>query len=209
MRKMRSSKEGRERLEADGRTHTRGCECPRCEAGFTPSEHDREVAGLRAAAERGRRAAARAFERRKERARLAQVDHDLYFRRAQEVADAEVERLRQSRRLAMADRRMADLLRLRREGLSLESAIAEVDRRFRDDGSPAAENDNGWGDDRVEATGPPSPLFPGQAEPATARRAVHVAVALGEQGRLREFGCVGPAGLEPATYGLKVRSSTS
>jgi hypothetical protein len=35
------------RLEADGVTHRRDCECVRCDAGFRPTEHDRTVARQR------------------------------------------------------------------------------------------------------------------------------------------------------------------
>jgi hypothetical protein len=144
MAKTRSLHEKRERLEADGETHRRDCECARCEAGFTPTEHDRAVAALRAAAEQGRRAAVRAAERKRENARLKQLDLETYFRRGNAAADAEVRRLRGLRRRALADRRMDELLRLRRDGWSLEHALAEVDRRFPSDGSAAADNDNAW-----------------------------------------------------------------
>src|SRR5580698_10309591 len=105
---------GMERLEADGQTHRRDCECPRCEAGFTPTDHDRELAARRAAEKQGRAAAARAWERKKERTRLAQLDLQAYFRMGNATADAEVSRLRDMRSKAIADRRLDELLRLRR-----------------------------------------------------------------------------------------------
>jgi hypothetical protein len=133
----------RERLEADGETHRRDCECARCEAGFTPSEHDRELAAKRVAGKQGRHAAARAVERKKELVRLKQRDLDAYFREGNAVADAEVKRLRALREKVVGDRRMDEFLRLRREGMPVDSALAEVDRRFPPGGPSGAENDNG------------------------------------------------------------------
>jgi hypothetical protein len=131
-----------ERLEADGQTHRRDCECPRCEAGFTPTDHDREVAKRRGAEKQGRAAAARAWERKREHARLAQLDLAAYFRAGNAAADAEVRRLHELRAKVIADRRLDELLRLRREGLPLGLALAEIDRRFAPDDTSGAENDN-------------------------------------------------------------------
>jgi hypothetical protein len=132
-----------ERLEADGQTHRRDCECARCEAGFTPTERDREVLIRRVAEKQGRAAAARARERKKERARLAQLDLAAYFRQGNAIANAEVLRLREWRARVLADRRLDELLRLRREGMPLGLALAEIDQRFPPGGPSAAENDNG------------------------------------------------------------------
>lgn len=131
-----------ERLEADGQTHRRDCECPRCDAGFTPTDHDRQVAERRSAGKQGRAAAARAWERKKERARLAQLELAAYFRAGNLTADAEVRRLRELRRKVLADRRLDELLRLRREGWPLGLALAEIDRRFPSEDASGAENDN-------------------------------------------------------------------
>jgi len=143
MKKPRLIHGGRERLEPDGVTHRRDCECARCEAGFTPSEHDREVAQKRAANKQGRLAAARAWQRKKERERLGQLDLAQYFSRANASADAEVQRLRTLRARTLADRRLDALLLLRQSGISLAAALAEVDRRFSPSGVPGVDNDNG------------------------------------------------------------------
>ena len=132
-----------ERLEADGETHRRDCECARCEAGFTPTEGDRVLASKRLAAKQGRRAAVRALERKKELARQRQLDLAVYFRQGNAQVDAEVQRLRGLRNKALGDRRMDEFLRLRRNGLSLEVALAEVDRRFPPGGPSGSDNDNG------------------------------------------------------------------
>ena len=133
---------GSERLEADGQTHRRDCECARCEAGFRPTDHDRELAARRAAEKQGRAAAARAWERKKERTRLAQLDLAAYFRAGNATADSEVRRLRALRAKVLADRRLNELLRLRAEGMSLGTALAEIERRFPSEDASGAENDN-------------------------------------------------------------------
>lgn len=146
--------EKRELLEADGETHRRDCECPRCEAGFTPSERERERAaervGAKRAAKQGQQAAVRAWERKREARRLAQLDLAAYFRKGNAAADAEVQRLRDLRAKVIADRRLDELLRLRREGMSLAAAVTEVDRRFpaSAEGSTGADNDNGHARER-------------------------------------------------------------
>lgn len=132
-----------ERLEADGETHRRDCECARCEAGFTPSEHDREVASRRVAGKQGRRAAERAWARKKEKARLKQLDLAAYFQQTNAAADAEVKRLRELRAKAVGDKRMDEFLALRKAGMPIEKALEEVDRRFPPAGPSGAENDNG------------------------------------------------------------------
>ena len=141
-RRAPKARAGVERLEADGQTHRRDCECARCEAGFTPTERERIVAQRRAAAKQGRLAAVRAAERKKERARLAQVELAAYFRRGNAAADAEVQRLREARAKVLADRRLEELLRLRREGMPLGLALAEIERRLPPDDPSGAENDN-------------------------------------------------------------------
>src|SRR3569832_332128 len=57
------------RLEADGVTHRRDCECVRCDAGFRPTEHDRTVARERWQLAKEQQAAARALDRRREKIR--------------------------------------------------------------------------------------------------------------------------------------------
>jgi len=149
----RKARPGMERLEADGQTHRRDCECPRCEAGFVPTDHDRELAARRVAEKQGRAAAARAAERKKERTRLAQLDLQAYFKAGNAAAEAEVRRLRDMRSKAIADRRLDELLRLRREGFPLGLALDEIDRRFPSEDMSGAENDNG----RPVAETPPRP----------------------------------------------------
>src|SRR5262245_47046926 len=56
-------------FEVDGVTHRRACECPRCEAGYGPSDAERARAALRWDEQRARQAAERMLLRRQERKR--------------------------------------------------------------------------------------------------------------------------------------------
>ena len=148
------------RLEPDGETHRRDCECVRCDAGFRPSEDERRTAHLRWEVRRARAAAERALERRRERARIKQAALSLELAAEARAVDARIRALRAARARTESDDRLERLRRLRTAGMPLAAAIAEVER-----------------DAEVE--------------------------------REAERERVGPAGLEPAAYGLKVRSSTN
>ena len=136
------------RLEPDGITHRRDCECVRCDAGFRPTEHDRSVARDRWQLAKMRQAAAKALDRRREKVRAKRFALVMELDAEAKAADEQIGALREARTRADSDERLEMLQRLRQAGMSLAEALAEVDR-------------------------------------------------------------VGPAGFEPAAYGLKVRSSTS
>src|SRR5262245_41754277 len=89
------------RVEADGVTHRRDCECVRCDAGFRPSEHERVEARRRfehgQARERGRERTARALERSRERALMKQAEREVYVDAQVRMADAQVQALREAR----------------------------------------------------------------------------------------------------------------
>ena len=136
------------RLEADGVTHRRDCECVRCDAGFRPTEHDRTVARERWQLAKSQQAAARALDRRREKVRAKKFALVMELDAASKATDQHITALRAARNRADGDERLALLQRLRESGMSLAEALEKVDR-------------------------------------------------------------VGPAGFEPAAYGLKVRSSTS
>ena len=136
------------RLEADGVTHRRDCECVRCDAGFRPTEHDRTVARERWQLAKTQQAAARALDRRREKVRAKKFALVMELEAESKVTDQRITALRAARTRADGDERLALLQRLRQAGMSLAEALEQVDR-------------------------------------------------------------VGPAGFEPAAYGLKVRSSTS
>ncbi len=117
------------RFEADGVTHRRDCECVRCDAGYRPSEADRTVAGRRWDERRIREAAARALARRQERARVRAVATELALGAEIQAADEKVRALRAAHQRADSDRRLALLQSLRRSGMSLAAALAEVESR--------------------------------------------------------------------------------
>ena len=54
-------------LEPDGQTHRRDCDCPRCDAGFRPSEQERTMAARRWEAQQARQAAEVALEKKRAR----------------------------------------------------------------------------------------------------------------------------------------------
>ena len=139
------------RLETDGVTHRRDCECVRCDAGFRPTEHDRTMARARAQLVKTQQAAAKALDRRREKVRAKKFALVLELEAEARATDERIGALREARTRVDSDERLALLQRLRREGVPLAEALDRVDRVDR----------------------------------------------------------VGPAGFEPAAYGLKVRSSTS
>ena len=117
------------RFEADGVTHRRDCECVRCDAGYRPSETERTVAGQRWEEQRIREAAARALARRKERARVRALATELALGAEIQAANDTVRALRAAHVRADADQRLALLQSLRRTGMPLAAALAEVERR--------------------------------------------------------------------------------
>jgi hypothetical protein len=136
------------RLEADGVTHGRDCECVRCDGGFRPTEHDRAIARQRWQLAKAQLAAAKALDRRQERKRARKFALVVELDAEAKATNDRIGELREARTRTDSDDRLAMLQHLRRSGMPLPQALELVDR-------------------------------------------------------------VGPAGFEPAAYGLKVRSSTS
>ena len=127
------------RLEEDGVTHRRDCECVRCDAGFRPSEQEREEARRRFEARRARERATRAGERAQLQARMRQAmkqaETDDYVDVQVEHADRQVRALREARRRVAGDGQLEELLRLRRAGMPLAQALEEIERRWAQQGS--------------------------------------------------------------------------
>jgi hypothetical protein len=117
------------RFEDDGVTHRRDCECVRCDAGFRPTEQEREAARRRFGAQKAREQAAQSEVRRKERERMKLAVVDVYVDEQVRAADVQVKALREARERAAADERLAQLWELRRAGWSLRDALEEVERR--------------------------------------------------------------------------------
>jgi hypothetical protein len=114
-------------LEADGLTHRRDCECVRCDAGFRPSEQERAEARRRFDARRAHELSARAAARRRERLEAKRAEIDAFVDDQVRAADAQVRALREAGARAREDRRLAELQRLRRAGLSLREALEKIE----------------------------------------------------------------------------------
>jgi hypothetical protein len=125
------------RVEADGITHRRDCECVRCDAGYRPTEQERAAARLRWDQRRVHEAAVRALARRQERARVRAAAVSLAVGADVAVADERVRTLRVAHERADGDGRLALLQSLRRAGMPLAAALVEVERRSRE--SPSAQ----------------------------------------------------------------------
>ena len=117
------------RLEPDGVTHRRDCECVRCDAGYRPTEQERTVARQRFEDRRVREAAARALARRQERARVRAAAVSLAVGAEVAAANERVHALRVAHERVEGDGRLALLQSLRRAGMSLAAALSEVERR--------------------------------------------------------------------------------
>jgi len=115
------------RLEADGVTHRRDCECVRCDAGFRPTEQDRAIARERFHLAKEQQAAARALDRRREKVRAKKFALVLELDAESKATDQHIGALRAARQRADSDERLARLQRLRSEGVPLVEALEIVD----------------------------------------------------------------------------------
>src|SRR5207244_10821910 len=91
------------RLEADGRTHGRDCECVRCDAGFRPTEHDRTVARQRWQLTKAQQAAERALDRRRERVRAKRFAVVQELETERKVTDETIQAVRTAHRRTRGD----------------------------------------------------------------------------------------------------------
>jgi hypothetical protein len=117
-------------LGPDAGTHARGCECPRCEAGFVPTESERAAAAKRAEEERIRRAAEAALRRKRERQQARALALRLELEAEERRTDAYLAKQAEILPRLARDERLDALLRFRRAGKPALHAIAEVERRF-------------------------------------------------------------------------------
>jgi hypothetical protein len=117
-------------FEEDGVTHQRDCACARCDAGFGPTEQDRVEALRRWTEKQAQAAAERAAARKRENDRLKRAEMDLFVSDQVKAADEQLRELRALERRVRSDRRLDELWKLRRRGLSLVESMEEVDRRF-------------------------------------------------------------------------------
>jgi hypothetical protein len=117
-------------FEEDGVTHRRDCACARCDAGFGPSEHERAEARRRWDDRQAMAAAARALARKRESERLRRAETELFIDEQVKAADQRLRDLHDLEGRLRRDRRLEELWRLRRGGLSLRESMDEIDRRF-------------------------------------------------------------------------------
>ena len=104
------------RFEADGVTHARDCECPRCEAGFRPSERQRRDAADVWRRHRERARAHEALERMKAKQRERALKLGLALDEQTRATDALLAEEEKRERSAAGDDRMETFLRLRAQG---------------------------------------------------------------------------------------------
>jgi hypothetical protein len=117
------------RLEEDGVTHRRDCECVRCDAGYRPTERERAEARRRIGEKKAREQAARDVARRRERERMNQAMVTVFVDDQVKAANDQVQAMRDARERVDHDDQLVELWKLRREGWSLRDALEEVDRR--------------------------------------------------------------------------------
>ena len=123
------------RVEADGITHRRDCECVRCDAGYRPTESERTAPSRRWDERRVREAAARALARRQERARVRAAAIGLCSARRLRRRTSGCGRCGRRARARTTIARLALLQSLRRTGMPLAAALLEVERRSREPAS--------------------------------------------------------------------------
>jgi hypothetical protein len=116
-------------VEADGQTHRRDCDCPRCDAGFRPSEREREQAARRWEERQEREAAEAALEKKRARDRLKVLRTTIRLEEEERRTAAHVRALAETRDRLRTDPRLQALLASRRAGRPVEEAIEEAERR--------------------------------------------------------------------------------
>jgi hypothetical protein len=116
-------------VEVDGQTHRRDCDCPRCDAGFRPSEGERELAARRWQERQEREAAEAALEKKRARDRLKALRTTIRLEEEARQTTAHVQALVETRERLKRDPRLEALLASRRAGRPVEEAIEEAERR--------------------------------------------------------------------------------
>src|SRR3954465_14042261 len=118
-------------LEPDGQTHRRDCDCPRCDAGFRPSERARARAPRRWEERQAREAAEAALEKQRTRDRARAMRTTLKLELAERETPARLQARAELRRRRETDRRLHALLDSRRAGRPVEEALAAAERATR------------------------------------------------------------------------------
>jgi hypothetical protein len=124
-------------MVADGVTHVRDCPCSRCEAGYGPSEQQRQDAARIWRAhvndERARVAAQRLVLRHERRLVAQALALQSKLDRQERRVDETLERERAMRERMLADDRLARLLEARRAGASAAGALAQAEDEAADE----------------------------------------------------------------------------
>jgi hypothetical protein len=118
-------------VELDGQTHRRDCDCARCDAGFRPSEGERELAARRWQERREREEAEAALEKKRARDRLKALRTTIRLEEEARQTTAHVRALAETRERLKRDPRLEALLASRRAGRPVEEAIEEAEREPR------------------------------------------------------------------------------
>jgi len=118
-------------LEPDGQTHRRDCDCPRCDAGFRPSEQERSLASRRWEERQAREAAEAALEKKRARDRARALRTTLKLEASERETATRLQALAELRRRLESDRRLRALLDSRQAGRPIEEALAIAERQGR------------------------------------------------------------------------------
>src|SRR6185436_9196085 len=116
-------------LEPDGQTHRRDCDCPRCDAGFRPSEQERSLASRRWEERQAREAAEAALEKKRARDRARALRTTLKLEASERETATRLQALAELRRRLESDRRLRALLDSRQAGRPIEEALAIAERQ--------------------------------------------------------------------------------
>jgi hypothetical protein len=118
------------KLEVDGQTHARECECARCEAGFRPSESQRREAEERMREHAQRHRAEVMLERAQERRAAKRLKVVLELEKTARQTDLWLSKQADEFSRLDEDRMLAELLKLRAEGVPANEAVERVEMRM-------------------------------------------------------------------------------
>jgi hypothetical protein len=118
------------KLETDGQTHARDCECARCEAGFRPSESQRLQAEERMQAHLQRHRAEVMLQRAQVRRAAKRLKVVLELEERARQTDLWLSRQADAFSRLDEDRMLAELLKLRAEGVPANEAVQRVEMRM-------------------------------------------------------------------------------
>src|SRR5207244_3590066 len=113
----------------DGQTHRRDCDCPRCDAGFRPSEGERAVAARRWEEQQARAAAEASLAKKRARQQLKALRTTIALEEEERRTALRLRALAEMRERLRADRRLEALLDSRKAGRPIDEALAEAERR--------------------------------------------------------------------------------